>query len=100
MQDAVPGIFYPKLWELSPKTKPLFSKTTVDEQGKKLVKTLNVAVQGLNDLDALVPKLDALARRHAYYNVTDGAQLHLMRCHVLLIARAHDGGCDGSGAPT
>jgi hypothetical protein len=75
-QDKVPEIFYPKLYELQPTTKPLFAHTSIPKQGAKLTKMLTKAVDGLSDLDQLVPKLEALGRRHAAYGVTDGARLH------------------------
>lgn len=69
IQDEVPKIFYPKLFEIDPSTKPLFHENAMEEQGAKLMKMLTMTVKGLDDLDALVPKLKALAKRHAGYKV-------------------------------
>ena len=41
------------------------------EQGKKLLTTLKVVVNGLTRLEALVPAVQALGRRHAGYGVAD-----------------------------
>uniref|UniRef100_A0A7S0RX52 Globin domain-containing protein n=1 Tax=Pyramimonas obovata TaxID=1411642 RepID=A0A7S0RX52_9CHLO len=69
IQDAVPRIFYPKLFEIDPTTKPLFDQSTMEEQGKKLMKALNLSVATLGDLDKLVPVLADLGKRHAHYKV-------------------------------
>ncbi|XP_011670834.2 uncharacterized protein LOC763287 isoform X2 [Strongylocentrotus purpuratus] len=42
---------------------------TVKAHGKKVMQTVGHAVDGLNDLDVLVPILQDLARRHIEYNV-------------------------------
>lgn len=60
--------FYQKLFEYDPSLKPLFGKS-IDEQGKKLMATLALAVASLDDIDALVPTLQHLARRHLDYGV-------------------------------
>lgn len=61
-------LFYGKLFELDPSIKPLF-KTELRDQGAKLMKTLGVAVNSLNDLPALVPVLKGLGQRHVNYGV-------------------------------
>lgn len=61
-------IFYAKLFEYDPELKALF-KGDMDQQGKKLMKTLGVAVAGLRDLNALVPVLEGLAIKHLDYGV-------------------------------
>ncbi|GGD03836.1 globin family protein [Hyunsoonleella pacifica] len=64
-------IFYAKLFELDPKLKPLFpsSDDAMKTQGNKLMSMLAAAVAGLNNLDALVPVLQNLGKRHVDYNV-------------------------------
>lgn len=61
-------LFYGKLFELDPSLRPLF-KADLRDQGAKLMKTLGVAVNSLNDLPALVPVLQALSQRHVGYGV-------------------------------
>ena len=63
-------LFYGRLFELDPDLKPLF-KGDMSEQGAKLMKTLGVAVAGLNDLDALTPVLQDLGRGHVAYGVQE-----------------------------
>ena len=63
-------LFYTKLFELDPDLRPLFPEDMADQKGK-LVKMLDFAVDGLTNLDDLVPKVEALGRRHAtYFKVT------------------------------
>jgi hemoglobin-like flavoprotein len=61
-------IFYNKLFEYDPKLRPLF-KSDLKDQGRKLMTTLKVAVNGLNDLEKLVVVLQQLAERHVGYGV-------------------------------
>jgi hemoglobin-like flavoprotein len=61
-------IFYSKLFEYDPSLKTLF-KSDMDEQGKKLMAVLKVAVNSLTKLEALVPTLHELADRHVQYGV-------------------------------
>lgn len=63
------ALFYGRLFEIAPEVKPLF-KGDISEQGKKLMGTLAVVVNGLKDLDAIVPAAQTLARRHVAYGVT------------------------------
>ena len=66
--DTAAEIFYAKLFELDPSLKPLF-KGDMKEQGKKLMSMIAAAVNGLNNLDAIVPAVQDLGRRHKSYNV-------------------------------
>lgn len=63
-------LFYNRLFELDPALRPLFT-SDITEQGRKLMQTLAVAVAGLDDLDALVPAVRALGKRHVGYGVRD-----------------------------
>lgn len=68
--DKAAEIFYAKLFELDPSLKSLFT-SDMAEQGKKLMSMLAAAVNGLNDLGALVPVVQDLGKRHVGYNVED-----------------------------
>lgn len=68
ISDAAAEIFYGRLFEIAPEVKPMFSGP-MDEQGKKLMTTLGVVVNGLKDLDAIVPAAQALAIKHVDYGV-------------------------------
>ena len=43
----------------------------ISEQGKKLMQMIGIAVNGLNNLDALVPAVEQLGVRHVGYGVQD-----------------------------
>ncbi|TNJ42951.1 hypothetical protein KFZ70_16015 [Tamlana fucoidanivorans] len=68
---AAAEIFYSKLFELDPQLKPLFpnSEEAMKVQGNKLMSMLGAAVAGLNNLDALIPVLKDLGKRHVEYKV-------------------------------
>lgn len=66
--DDAAKIFYAKLFTYDPSLKPLF-KNDMSDQGKKLMATLKIAVKSLDDLDALVPVLQNLAKKHIAYGV-------------------------------
>ncbi len=62
--------FYEKLFELDPALRKLF-KGDMEEQGRKLMAILKVAVKGLDNLPKLVPAVQDLGRRHVGYGVKD-----------------------------
>ncbi|WP_100614760.1 globin family protein [Confluentibacter citreus] len=64
-------IFYSKLFELDPTLKALFpnSEEAMKVQGNKLMTMLAAAVAGLSNLEALVPVLQNLGKRHVEYKV-------------------------------
>ncbi|MEM1307273.1 MAG: globin domain-containing protein, partial [Pseudomonadota bacterium] len=66
--DDAAALFYGRLFEIAPEVKPLF-KGDMAEQGAKLMATLKVVVDGLNDLDAVLPAARALAVRHVDFGV-------------------------------
>jgi nitric oxide dioxygenase len=71
ISDQTAALFYGRLFEIAPEVKPLF-KGDMKEQGRKLMGTLAVVVNGLSDLDAILPAASALAKRHVAYGVTPG----------------------------
>ena len=68
--DTAAELFYGRLFEIDPALKPMF-KGDMKEQGRKLMHMLSIAVAGLDDLDRLVPAVQALGRRHVGYGVRD-----------------------------
>ncbi len=69
---AAAEIFYSKLFELDPKLKPLFptdKEGAMVEQGNKLMTMLAAAVAGLSNIEALIPVLEGLGKRHVEYKV-------------------------------
>ena len=65
---AVAAAFYARLFEIDPGLRPLF-KSDLTEQGGKLMGMLRSVVNGLRQLDALVPVAQTLAQRHVHYGV-------------------------------
>lgn len=65
------ALFYRRLFEIAPPVASLF-RGDMQEQGKKLMATLAVVVNGLGNLDAILPAASALAKRHVGYGVTAG----------------------------
>lgn len=68
--DQAAALFYDNLFAADPALRPLF-KADMAEQRRKLMQMIGLAVGQLDDLDALVPALQALARRHATYGVKE-----------------------------
>ena len=66
--ETAAGLFYGRLFETTPEVKPLV-RGDMTEQGRKLMVTLAVVVKGLDNLPAIVPVAEALARRHVDYGV-------------------------------
>ncbi|MDA1023847.1 MAG: methyl-accepting chemotaxis protein [Proteobacteria bacterium] len=67
---SIAEMFYNRLFELNPNLKALF-KGDMQAQGKLLMNMIKVAVEGLNDLDGIVPAVQDLGRRHVKYGVQD-----------------------------
>jgi hemoglobin-like flavoprotein len=69
--DAAAAMFYARLFLIDPTTRPLFRETDMAQQRKKLMQLVGIAVTSLDRLDALVPMVADLGRRHAGYGVRD-----------------------------
>jgi hemoglobin-like flavoprotein len=63
-------MFYERLFYMAPSLRRLFPADMRDQK-RKLMVMLASAVQGLANLDMLVPVLTQLGARHAIYGVTD-----------------------------
>lgn len=61
-------LFYGKLFELDPSARALFHND-LDAQGAKLMKTLRVLCNSLENLESLLPTLREMGRKHAGYGV-------------------------------
>jgi nitric oxide dioxygenase len=59
-------IFYDRLFEVAPAVKAMFP-ADMSEQRKKLMATLAVVVNGLSNLESILPAASALATRHVSY---------------------------------
>lgn len=70
ISDTAAKLFYDKLFELDPSLRPLFPDD-LTAQGEKLMKMIATAVNGLNNLEAIVPAVQELGKRHVGYGVRD-----------------------------
>lgn len=68
--ETVAKMFYEQLFNLDPSIRAMF-KGDLKEQGRKLMSMISFAVNGLTRIDAIVPGVQALGRRHAGYGVKD-----------------------------
>ena len=59
-------LFYDRLFEIAPLVKAIFP-TDMTEQRRKLMGTLAVVVNGLTNLESILPAASALAKRHVNY---------------------------------
>jgi nitric oxide dioxygenase len=64
--DHAAVIFYDRLFEIAPPVKSMFP-ADMTEQRKKLMATLAVVVNGLSNLESILPAASALAQRHVAY---------------------------------
>jgi nitric oxide dioxygenase len=69
--DVVGPLFYETLFELAPEVKPMFSRTTVPEQSKKLLSMLSYVISKLDSLEDILEEITKLAQRHVKYGVQD-----------------------------
>jgi hemoglobin-like flavoprotein len=66
--EPAAAMFYARLFELDPSLRRLFHGD-MQEQGRKLMDMLRVAVASLDRLDNVLPALERLGARHAGYGV-------------------------------
>ena len=59
-----------RLFDLDPDLSRLF-KNDLDEQSRKLMQMIGVAVKGLDRPEELLPAVEALGRRHVAYGVQE-----------------------------
>ncbi len=64
--DQAAVLFYDRLFEVAPQVKAMFPGD-MTEQRKKLMGTLAVVVNGLSDMESILPAASALAQRHVAY---------------------------------
>lgn len=70
IKDQAAELFYGRLFEMDPTLKAMFKGDMV-EQGRKLMAMINTAVNGLDRLEAIVPAVRDLGKRHVAYGVKD-----------------------------
>ncbi|HEY9104584.1 globin family protein [Chitinimonas sp.] len=70
MAPEAAALFYANLFAADPSLRSLF-KGDMQEQGRRLMTMIGVAVRMLERLDALIPAVQDLGRRHAGYGVRE-----------------------------
>ena len=66
ISETAAVLFYDRLFEIAPAVKAMFP-ADMTEQRKKLMATLAVVVNGLGNLESILPAASALAKRHVSY---------------------------------
>ena len=66
VSETAAVLFYDRLFEIAPAVRAMFP-ADMTEQRKKLMGTLAVVVNGLTNLEAVLPAASALAKRHVNY---------------------------------
>ncbi len=66
ISEQAATLFYDRLFEVAPAVKVMFP-ADMTEQRRKLMATLAVVVNGLSNLDSVLPAASALAKRHVSY---------------------------------
>lgn len=70
IKEQAAAMFYGKLFEIDPALQAMF-KGNMEEQGRKLMTVINFAVNGLDRIEAIVPAVQDLGKRHVAYGVKD-----------------------------
>ena len=68
ISEQAAALFYGRLFEIAPAVKPLF-RGDIEEQGRKLMGMLGAVVNGLGNIETILPAASALAKRHVDYGV-------------------------------
>jgi hemoglobin-like flavoprotein len=68
--DETARLFYERLFEMDPSLRSMF-RGNMQEQGRKLMQMIGVAVGALQRLEQLLPVIEDLGRRHARYGVRE-----------------------------
>ena len=69
--DTAAQLFYQRLFEIDPSTKPLFAATDMTTQREKLLTALGLVVERADKLEVIAPVLRELGRSHVRYGVED-----------------------------
>ena len=69
--DQLAATFYDRLFSRYPEVRPLFEQTRMDEQRKKLIRSIVLIVRHVDNETFLVPYLEGLGRMHVAYGAQD-----------------------------
>lgn len=67
--ETVGGLFYNRLFDISPEIRPMFNRTSMPEQSRKLLSMLAYVVSKLDNLNSIIDEVAKLAQRHVKYGV-------------------------------
>ncbi len=70
-KELVGELFYGCFFEIAPEVKPMFSRTAIPEQSKKLLAVLSYVISKLEALDEITDEVSKLAQRHVKYGVKE-----------------------------
>src|SRR5262245_48001629 len=70
ISDLAAQLFYKRLFEMDPSLRPMF-KGDMQEQGRKLMQMIGMAVQGLSVPGEIMGLVADLGRKHLEYGVID-----------------------------
>jgi len=70
VKDAASRLFYERLFEIDPSLRGLF-RNDMRQQSEKLMQVIDAIVNGLSQLERIVPAIQELGRRHIDYGVKD-----------------------------
>lgn len=69
--ELVGSLFYNRLFELMPELRPMFYRSSMPDQSKKLLTMLGYVIAKLDKLDEILDEVEKLARRHSQYGVKE-----------------------------
>lgn len=78
--QSVGSLFYNRLFEIAPQVRPMFSRSPLDEQSRKLLSMISYVICKLKSLDDIMEEVKKLARRHVNYGVQEE--------HYIMVGRA------------
>lgn len=68
-KETAGNLFYNRLFEIMPEVKPMFERTSIAEQSKKLLVMLSYIIAKLDRLQDIMEEVTKLAQRHNKYGV-------------------------------
>ena len=69
--ETVGELFYNRLFKIAPEVKPMFSRTPLPEQSRKLLRMLGYIISKLDKLEEIMAEVTNLAKRHTAYGVKE-----------------------------
>ena len=69
--ETIGKLFYNRLFKVMPKVKPIFSRSTIPEQSKKILMMLSDVISKLDKLEDKIDEVKKLTQRHTKYGVKE-----------------------------